>query len=42
MPHAHADHPAVVRLHADLGGQIQANKEEAIRLADAMRLAYPC
>jgi hypothetical protein len=41
-PHAfkaHADHPAVpylVRLHADLGGQIQANKEEAIRLADAM------
>ncbi len=43
MPHqfkAHPKHPAVpylVRLHADLGGQIQANKAEAIRLADAMR-----
>jgi hypothetical protein len=43
MPHvfkAHPDHPAVpylVRLHADLGGQIQANKEEAARLAEAMR-----
>jgi ABC-type uncharacterized transport system substrate-binding protein len=34
------DHPAVdylVRLHADLGGQIQANKAEAIRLAEAMK-----
>lgn len=34
------DHPAVdylVRLHADLGGQIQANKQEAERLAENMR-----
>jgi hypothetical protein len=43
MPHAfkaHADHPAVpylARLHADLGGQIQANQAEAKRLAEAMR-----
>jgi len=43
MPHAfkaNPDHPAVaylVRLHADLGGQIQANKAEAERLAEAMR-----
>lgn len=43
MPHAFKadpDHPAVaylVRLHADLGGQIQANKAEAKRLAEAMR-----
>lgn len=43
MPHvfkAHADHPVVpylVRLHADIGGQIQANKQEAVRLADAMK-----
>lgn len=43
MPHAFKaspDHPAVaylVRLHADLGGQIKANKAEAERLADAMR-----
>jgi hypothetical protein len=43
MPHAFkasADHPAVdylVRLHADLGGRIQANRDEAKRLADAMR-----
>jgi hypothetical protein len=43
MPHAFKaspDHPAVaylVRLHADLGGQIQANKAEAERLAEAMR-----
>jgi hypothetical protein len=43
MPHAFKtspDHPAVdylVRLHADLGGQIQANKAEAIRLAEAMK-----
>ncbi len=43
MPHAFKaspDHPAVdylVRLHADLGGQIQANKAEAARLAEAMQ-----
>lgn len=43
MPHAfkaNADHPAVdylVRLHADLGGQVKANKQEAIRLAAALR-----
>jgi hypothetical protein len=43
MPHAfkaHPDHPAVaylVRLHADLGGQIKANKAEAVRLATAMK-----
>jgi hypothetical protein len=43
MPHAFKaspDHPAVdylVRLHADLGGQIQANKAEAVRLAEAMQ-----
>jgi hypothetical protein len=43
MPHAFRaspKHPAVaylVRLHADLGGQIQANKDEAIRLGDAMK-----
>ncbi len=43
MPHAFKatpDHPAVdylVRLHADLGGQIQANKAEAVRLAEAMK-----
>jgi hypothetical protein len=43
MPHtfkAHPDHPAVeylVRLHADLGGRIQANKAEADRLAEDMR-----
>ncbi len=42
MPHAFKaspDHPAVaylVRLHADIGGQIKANKAEATRLADAM------
>ena len=42
MPHAfkaHPDHPAVdylVRLHADLGGQILENRKEAKRLADAM------
>src|ERR1700691_4231813 len=33
-------HPAIqylVRLHADLGGQIDANRREAERLADAMR-----
>jgi hypothetical protein len=37
---ADPDHPAIaylVRLHADLGGQIQANKAEAKRLAEAMR-----
>jgi hypothetical protein len=37
---AHPDHPAVdylVRLHADLGGQIEANRQEAKRLAGAMR-----
>jgi hypothetical protein len=43
MPHAfkpNPEHPAVdylVRLHADLGGQIDANRKEAKRLADAMR-----
>jgi hypothetical protein len=43
MPHAfkaHPKHPAVdylVRLHADIGGRIKANKEEADRLADDMR-----
>jgi len=42
MPHAFKatpDHPAVdylVRLHADLGGQILENRKEAKRLADAM------
>src|ERR1700693_356765 len=33
------DHPAVnylVRLHADLGGQIDANRKEAKTLADSM------
>ena len=37
---ANPDHPAVaylVRLHADLGGRIEANKAEAKRLAEAMR-----
>ncbi len=37
---AHPKHPAVdylVRLHADIGGRIKANKEEADRLADDMR-----
>lgn len=36
---ASPDHPAVdylVRLHADLGGQILENRKEAKRLADAM------
>lgn len=43
MPHAfkaHPGHPVVpylVRLHADLGGQIKANQAEAIRLAEAMK-----
>jgi hypothetical protein len=43
MPHAfkaYPGHPAVdylVRLHADLGGRIQANKDEAARLADDMK-----
>ncbi len=43
MPHAfkaHPKHPAVdylVRLHADIGGRIKANKEEAERLADDMK-----
>jgi hypothetical protein len=43
MPHAfnaNPDHPAdayLARLHADLGGQIPANKAEAKRLADDMR-----
>jgi hypothetical protein len=43
MPHAfkaHPDHPVVqylVRLHADLGGQIKANQAEAVRLAEAMK-----
>jgi len=42
VPHAFRvtpDHPAVpflVRLHADLGGQILENRKEAKRLADAM------
>jgi hypothetical protein len=37
---AHADHPAIaylVRLHADIGGRIQANKAEASQLAEAAR-----
>lgn len=43
MPHAfkaHPKHPAVdylVRLHADIGGRIKANKEEAERLAEDMK-----
>jgi hypothetical protein len=43
MPHsfeAHPKHPAVaflVRLHADIGGRIQANRKEAIRLAEDMK-----
>jgi hypothetical protein len=43
MPHkfeAHPDHPAVnylVRLHADIGGRIQANKAEAAKLAADMK-----
>jgi len=43
MPHtfkATPDHPAVdylVRLHADLGGQILENRKEAKRLAEAMQ-----
>jgi len=43
MPHAFKsspDHPAVdylVRLHADLGGQIHRNRQEAKSLANAMR-----
>jgi hypothetical protein len=43
MPHAfkaHPGHPVVdylVRLHADLGGQIKANQAEAVRLAEAMK-----
>ena len=43
MPHAfkaHPKHPAVdylVRLHADIGGRIKANREEADRLAEDMR-----
>ncbi len=42
MPHAFnvaPNHPAVaylVRLHADIGGQILENRKEAKRLADAM------
>jgi hypothetical protein len=37
---AHPAHPAVdylVRLHADIGGRIKANREEADRLAEDMR-----
>jgi hypothetical protein len=43
VPHkfeAHPDHPAVaylVRPHADLGGRIQANKDEAVKLAADMQ-----
>ena len=43
MPHtftAHPDHPAVAylaRLHADLGGQLRANKVAATKLANDMR-----
>jgi len=43
MPHtfkANPDHPAVaylVRLHADLGGQILANRKEGERLAESMK-----
>jgi len=36
----HPKHPAVdflVRLHADIGGRILANKAEAVRLADDMK-----
>lgn len=37
---AHPNHPAVpylIRLHADIGGQIQANKQEAERLAEGAK-----
>jgi hypothetical protein len=43
VPHtvaAHPDHPAVAylaRLHADLGGQLRANKIQATKLANDMR-----
>ena len=43
MPHAfdpHPDHPAVLTLlplHADIGGRILANKQEAARLREDMR-----
>jgi hypothetical protein len=43
MPHAfkaNPNHPAVaylVRLHADIGGQILANKKQAERLAESMQ-----
>src|SRR4030088_1468536 len=45
VPHtftAHPDHPAVAylaRLHADLGGQLRANKLQATKLANEMRAA---
>jgi hypothetical protein len=37
---AHPEHPAVaylVRLHADIGGRIEANRKEAARLAEDMK-----
>lgn len=43
MPHAfqtRPDHPAIhtlVRLHADLGAKIQANKEQGLKLAEDMK-----
>jgi hypothetical protein len=43
MPHAfnpHPDHPAIqtlLRLHADLGGRVLANKREAAKLREDMR-----
>jgi hypothetical protein len=43
MPHAFKatpDHPAIaylVRLHADLGGQILENRKEGKRLAESMK-----
>jgi hypothetical protein len=43
MPHAFRAHPGhqaidhLVKLHADLGGRIQANKDEAVQLAEAMK-----
>jgi hypothetical protein len=43
MPHTfapHPKHPAVaflIRLHADIGGRIQENKRQALRLAEDMK-----
>jgi hypothetical protein len=39
---ARPKHPAVdylVRLHADLGGRIEANRKEAAKLADDMSMS---